>query len=71
MQVCEPLCHFPLAGPSRDHLAAGLRVGFTGSYAIYYLHDEQNLTLIRVLHGARDAAAMAEQGAFIIEAKES
>ena len=50
MNACEPLCHFPFAAPARDNLAPGLRVGFSGSYAIYYMHDEHDLTLVRVLH---------------------
>jgi toxin ParE1/3/4 len=38
-----------------------------GSYAIYYLHNEQELVIVRVLHSARDAAAVAEHGGFEIE----
>jgi len=48
----------------REQVAAGLRVSFAGSYAIYYLHDERELVIVRVLHGARDAAAIAEHGGF-------
>lgn len=69
MKACEPLCHFPFAAPARDHLAPGLRVGFAGSYAIYYVHDEHDLTLLRVLHSARDAIALAELGGFDMETK--
>jgi plasmid stabilization system protein ParE len=32
----EPLRHSPLAGPSREQLASGLRVTFHSPYAIYY-----------------------------------
>jgi hypothetical protein len=39
-----------------------LRVGFSGNYAIYYLHNEHELVIVRVLHGARDAAVVAEHG---------
>jgi toxin ParE1/3/4 len=39
-------------------------VRFVGNYGIYYLHDERELLIVRVLHGARDAAALAEQGGF-------
>jgi plasmid stabilization system protein ParE len=31
-----------------------------------YLHDERELVIVRVLHGARDAAALAEHGGFAI-----
>jgi toxin ParE1/3/4 len=62
---CEPVRHFPTAAPARENFAPGLRVIFSGSYAIYLLSDESELVIVRVLHGARDAAALAEQGAFV------
>jgi toxin ParE1/3/4 len=31
---------------------------------IYYRPDERELIIVRVLHGARDAAALAEHGGF-------
>ena len=63
-QDCEPLRHFPLAAPARENFAPGLRVSFSGNYAIYYMHDEHAVVVIRILHGARDAAALAEHGGF-------
>lgn len=42
----------------------GLRVTFEGRYAIYYTHDEVALTVVRVLHGARDLAALVNGGTF-------
>ena len=56
--------YFPLAAPAREQLAPGLRVTFHRAYAIYYqpLHGE--IVIIRVLHGARDVMAIAEQGGF-------
>jgi plasmid stabilization system protein ParE len=41
-----------------------LRVSFSGKYAIYYVHDERAVVVIRVLHGARDASGLAEHGGF-------
>jgi toxin ParE1/3/4 len=58
------LLDFPLSGPPREQFAAGLRVMFEGKYAIYYTVSETEVTLVRVLHGARDAAAIAERGGF-------
>lgn len=55
---------FPLSGPPRDQLAPGLRVTFHGAYAIYYVPRADALVVIRVLHSARDAAALAERGGF-------
>lgn len=33
-------------------------------FLIYYLPTERELIIVRVLHGARDGVAIAEQGAF-------
>jgi len=68
-QACEPVRHFPGSGAAREQLATGLRVCFSGNYAIYYMHDKHAVTIIRVLHGSRDAAALAEHGGFGGEAK--
>ncbi len=66
----EPLRHFPFSGPSREHLAPGLRVTFHGAYAIYYLPRPyltrpEALVIVRVIHGARDMAGLAERGGFV------
>jgi toxin ParE1/3/4 len=53
-----------MAGPSREQFAAGLRVTFEGNFAIYYTATAAELVIIRVLHGARDAAALADRGGF-------
>jgi toxin ParE1/3/4 len=60
----EPLRHFPLSGPARDQLAPGLRVTFHSPYAIYYLVHAEAIVIVRVIHGARDIAALAERGGF-------
>jgi toxin ParE1/3/4 len=57
-------CQFPLSGPARDQLAKGLRVGFSGNYAVYYRPIETELVIVRVLHGARDTVAMSLGGGF-------
>ena len=62
--ACEPFCHFPSSRPPREQLSAGLRVTFESNYAIYYVHDEREVVIVRVLHGACDAAALAERGGF-------
>jgi toxin ParE1/3/4 len=55
----------PLMGPSREQLSEGLRVTFHHPYAIYYHVTDHDLIIVRVLHGARDTAAIAEQGGFL------
>ncbi len=63
----EPLRSFPFAGPAREQIAPGLRVTFHGAYAIYYLPAPTEIVIIRVLHGARDVAAFAERGGFVVD----
>jgi toxin ParE1/3/4 len=62
--TCQKLLPFPSAHPERPQLAPGLRVTFQGAYAIYYQFDDTHVVIIRVLHGARDVTAIAEQGGF-------
>ena len=56
--------HFPLAAPARNQLAPGLRVTFHGVYAVYYRPLPGAVVIVRVLHGARDATAIADHGGF-------
>lgn len=56
----EPLRHFPLSGPTREQLAPGLRMTFHSPYAIYYLPLPDALVIVRVIHGARDMAALTD-----------
>jgi toxin ParE1/3/4 len=56
--------HSPLASPAREQFAPGLRVTFHGAYAIYYRPMPDAVVIVRVLHGARDAAAIAMRGEF-------
>lgn len=58
----EPLRHHPELGPAREQLVPGLRVTFQASYAIYYKALADAVVIVRVLHGARDLAALAERG---------
>ena len=58
------LLRFPRSGPAREDFRKGLRVVFHHNYAIYYKPTETELIIMRVLHSARDAAAIAEKGGF-------
>ncbi len=58
----------PGSGVRRDQLARGLRVIVHRAYAIYYLADAVEVVIVRVIHGARDVAALAERGGFAGEA---
>ncbi len=48
------LADFPELGPARPELRAGLRSWAVGAYLIVYRIDPDALTIVRVLHGARD-----------------
>lgn len=61
----DQLLTFPLSGPAREHLAPNLRVKSHGAYAIYYMLTARELIIVRVLHGARDTAAIADRGGFV------
>jgi len=56
----------PYSGAPRPHLAADLRVIFHGKYAIYYLPRIGEIVIVRVLHGSRDIASIAEEEGFAI-----
>ncbi len=45
-------------GPSRGYLAPGLRAHFLGDYVIYYRASASEIVIVRILHGARDVAAV-------------
>ena len=60
----EPLRHFPLSRAAREQLAPGLRVILHSPYAIYYKPLSDAVVIIRVIHGARDVAALTKRGGF-------
>jgi len=62
--TCGRLLAFPQAHPERPQLGHNLRVVFHGAYAIYYRPADEVVTIVRVLHGARDLAAIAAQDGF-------
>lgn len=53
-----PLLDYPEGGADRSALAPGIRVTFCRKYAIYYTHSRENVTILRVVHGAQDVAAL-------------
>ncbi len=53
-----PLLEFPGMGAPRDQIVPGLRAAPYKNYVIYYMFDDVALTIIRVVHGARDVRAL-------------
>jgi len=58
------LAYFPLAGPLREHFGKGVRAVVCGSYLAYFRPLPDKGRILRVLHGAQDAAAIADRGGF-------
>ena len=54
----EPLLEFPGIGSARDNLAPGLRALPYKNYVIYYAFTDRDVTIMRVVHGARDVRAL-------------
>ncbi len=44
----------PESFPGRDDLAADLRVAVQGRYLIFFTASDDEIRIVRVLHGARD-----------------
>ena len=60
----DQILKLPFSGTPRPQLAVELRVAFCEKYAVYYLPHPDEIVIVRVLHGARDAEALAEEGGF-------
>lgn len=58
------LADFPASRQERSELAPGLRMAVYQNYALYYLYNTETVTIVRILHGARDLKAIADQGGF-------
>ena len=48
------LAEFPQIGQARPEIRAGLRHWPVGGYLMFYRVAEEELTVVRVVHGARD-----------------
>jgi toxin ParE1/3/4 len=57
---------FPFAGAARAYLYHEMRVIFYERYAIYYLPRPDEIIIVRILHGSRDIATIADDGGFAI-----
>ena len=55
---CRQLAHQPHLGPARPDIAADLRFLPHRSYLIFYRIEADVVVVVRVVHGARDVAAV-------------
>ncbi len=54
----QPLLDFPGVGSIRDQIAPGMRALPYKNYVIYYVFTDTDVTVVRVVHGARDVRAL-------------
>lgn len=50
---CYRVAELPTAFPSRDDLAAGVRMAVHGSYLILFRVQDETVRIERIVHGAR------------------
>ncbi|MDO9451094.1 MAG: type II toxin-antitoxin system RelE/ParE family toxin [Rugosibacter sp.] len=62
MTQCQRIAHAPMGYPSREDLAASLRMASMGRYVIFFRVLDDMVRIERVLHGARDMPAIFGQG---------
>lgn len=53
-------------GAKREYLAPGLRAHFFRDYVIYYMIDDSEIIIVRVLHGSRDVEAIFDNNENLI-----
>ena len=63
-QRCRQLARQPLMGRARPELAPEVRSFAVARYVIFYAPSADCITVVRVLHGARDVATLADQDGF-------
>jgi toxin ParE1/3/4 len=57
-QNFERLVHNPRIGRKRDEILPGMRSLAHRPYVIFYLIDEETVTIVRVIHGSMDIRAI-------------
>jgi toxin ParE1/3/4 len=57
-QQCQRIAQNPSGYRLRPELAEGLRSCAYGHYVIFFEADPENITIVRILHGARDLPAV-------------
>lgn len=57
-EECRLLAANPSVGTSRDDLLPNLRCWSVGNYVICFRQADDGVEIVRVLHGARDLAAL-------------
>lgn len=55
---CEELAEMPLSGRLREEFAADLRSYPVGRYLVFYVPDDDGISVVRVVSGERDLPAV-------------
>lgn len=55
---CEAVSKTPVIGRKRPELGRGVRSFPVGNYIIFFRIDDDDTTIVRVLHGRRDLAPL-------------
>lgn len=53
-QLFQMLAHYPLMGEDVSDLLVGCRRQVFGNYLVFYLPEDDGITIVRVLHGSRN-----------------
>lgn len=53
-QQCQRIASHPLAYRTRPELGDGIRVAPVGRYLVFFKLSENDVTIVRILHGARE-----------------
>jgi toxin ParE1/3/4 len=64
VERAKAIAERPTSFPTRDDISPGLRRARHGRYLIFFRDLPQVVRIVRVLHAARDVAALGEQGGF-------
>jgi toxin ParE1/3/4 len=60
----DSIAERPLSFPAHDDISPGIRGAVHGRYLILFRDLPRTVRIVRVLHTARDAIALAAQGGF-------
>ena len=57
---CQALAEMPGMGRGREELAPNLRSSHVGNYIIFYRSEDEDIAVIRIIHGHRDIPKLFE-----------
>lgn len=55
------IANYPRIGRPRDDIRTGLRSLTVGGYVVFYRIDNEDVVILRILHGKRDIARLLEK----------